>query len=77
MHKQALMSEIQGSAGDSPQINYFTHREGSNQMPMQGSSSQNQSLRQTGRQSLLPSDHGMLSIGAQGGSSNPQSDRHS
>jgi hypothetical protein len=38
MHRQALMSEIQGSPGDSPQINYFTHREGSNQMPMQGSS---------------------------------------
>ena len=77
MHRQALMSEIQGSAGDSPQINYFTHREGSNQMLMQGSSPQNQSLRQTDRQSLLPSDQSMLSIGAQGGTSNPQSDRHS
>jgi hypothetical protein len=73
MHRQALMSEIQGSAEDSPQINYFTHQEGSNQMPIQGSP-QNQSLGQTDRQSLLPSDHCMMSIGAQGGTSNPQSD---
>ncbi len=77
MHRQALMSEIQGSAGDGPQINNFTHQEGSNPIPMQGSSPQNQSLRQTDRQSLLPSNQGMLSIGAQGGTSNPQSDRHS
>jgi hypothetical protein len=48
MHRQALMSEIQGSVGDSPQIHYFTHREGSNQMPMQGSSPQNQSDRHSG-----------------------------
>jgi hypothetical protein len=77
MHRQALVSEVQGSAGDNPQINYFTHREGSNQMPIQGSSPQNQSLRERDRQSLLPSDQGMLSIGTQGGTSNPQSDRHS
>ncbi len=76
MHRQELMSEIQGSAADSPQIIYFTHQENSNQMLIQGSP-QDQSLRQTGRQSLLPSDQGMLSIGAQGGTSYPQSYRHS
>jgi hypothetical protein len=54
MHRQALMSKIQGSARDSPQINYFTHQEGSNQMPMQGSSPQNKSLRQTDRQGSSP-----------------------
>ncbi len=73
MHRQALMWEIQDSAGDSPQMNDLIHREGSNQMLIKGSP-QNQSLRQTDRQLLLPSDQGMLSIEAQVDTSNPQSD---
>ncbi len=82
LHRQALMSKMQGSAGASAQRYYLTYREieSSNQIPIQGSP-QSFSLRLTDRQSLLPPDQGVLSIGliigAQGGTSNPQSDLHS
>jgi len=66
----------QGSIGEGPQIQYIEHRPGPNPMVLQVAP-QSQIFRQVDRQYPAPSDQGMLSIGAQGGTSNQQSDRYS
>ena len=64
------------SVGEGPQIQYIEHRPGTNPMVLQVAP-QSQIFRQVDRQFTAPSDQGMLSIGAQGGTSNQQSDRYS
>jgi hypothetical protein len=68
---------MQGSAGESPQMHFFDHRNVQNPMVLQVSP-QSQIFRQTDmRQMPAASDQGMLSMGVQGGSSIQQGDRFS
>ncbi len=61
---------------EGPQIQFIEHRPGPNPMVLQVAP-QIQIFRQVDRQFPAPSDQGKLSIGAQGGTSNQQSDRYS
>ncbi len=76
-HANLSQTMAQGSVEEGPQIQYIEHRPGPNPMVLQVAP-QRQMFRQleVDRQFPAPSDQGMLSIGAQGGISNQQSDRY-